>query len=115
MLYELYSTLRIMATRRDERAAVLAPVGTPRKSSARDNAALLYARAPVVRDEDARELAEYLSDKIDEWINQLYSHVRQDEALAVFDDAEEGEMEKKRKAKQASFMSEANECALDWF
>ncbi len=90
-----------MAARKDERAVVLAQVGTPRKSSAGDVAALLSARALVVRDEDARELAEHLSDKIDERISHLYTPVRQDEALAVLDDAEEGEVNKKRKAKQA--------------
>ncbi len=46
-----------MAARRDERNVVLAQVGTPRASSAGDDAALLSARARVIRDEDARELA----------------------------------------------------------
>ncbi len=51
LLPELCSTLRIMGARRDEPAAVLAQVETPRKSSARDDAALLStsARASATR------------------------------------------------------------------
>ncbi len=68
-----------------EPAAVLAQVGTPRKSSARDDAALLSTSARVIRHEDAREITGHLSDEIDERLNHVYTPVRQHDALAVFD------------------------------
>ncbi len=81
---------------------VLAQVGTPRASCAGDGAALLSARARVIRDEDSRELAGNLHDKVYERMNHLYTPVRQPHALAVLDDAEKEENKKDQAGRSAA-------------
>ncbi len=82
------------AARRDDRNVVLATVETPRVSSARDDAALLSARAPFICDEDARELAGHLRDKVHERMNN-FLHAR---TAAPRADEEEKEKEAQGRA-----------------
>eukprot|EP00171_Calliarthron_tuberculosum_P003336 IDg3336t1 len=120
LLRELYDTLQVMASRRDERHLLFAQINKPRESCAGDDAAVIKARACTTRDEDARKLAGALRDTIHERMKHLYTPVCQEDALLVLSDADEEEKKSMRKEKQsvllhAAALFDANECAMDWY
>lgn len=74
----------------------------------------------MIRDEDARKIAEYLSDEIDERVSHLYLSKLRQYIRTILDKVDEESKMQRCTARQSILLHPAalfdvNECSLDWF
>lgn len=119
LVRELYNSLRLMSARREERQCVLNHNGTHRNSITGDVIVIDKSRSQIIRDDDTRELAGCLSDKMDERMSHLYLPVRQQDIRRILDNDDEVFKKQWRAVSQSILLHAAasislNECPLDW-